>query len=120
MIGDVQCSVTSATATQITCAAGQNPIGTYNLTLSVLGKGSAIINNPQTLSFQLTASSMSPLIGTIGGGNLLAINGTGFISSCVVTVDGNNCVVVNATYSLITCIVPSNVIQLNSFSLCDI
>ena len=120
MIGDVQCSVSSATATQITCVAGQNPIGTYNLTLSVLGKGLAIINNPQTLSFQLTASSMSPLIGTIGGGNILTINGTGFISSCVVTVDGNNCVVVNATYSLITCIVPSNVIQLNSFSLCDI
>ena len=88
---------------------GDVPIGTYGFTINILGKGYAVISNPTNITFELEATSISPLSGTTGGGNLLFVNGTGFSSSCTVTVDGIDCPVVNTTYNLITCVAPANV-----------
>ena len=66
-----------------------------------------------TASFTLIASSVSPLSGSTGGGNILSVNGTGFSTNSQVTVDGLNCQVVSSSYHLITCIVPSSAISSN-------
>ncbi len=79
------------------------------MTLNVANKGLALMKTTASISFQLVASSITPITGTTGGGNLLYINGTGFSMNSTVTVDGNECKLVKTTYSLITCIVPSNV-----------
>lgn len=89
LIGTTPCNVTSATAVQLVCAAGLNPVGAYSIAVNVLGKGLATMNSNTQASFALIATSISPVSGSTGGGNLLQINGTGFSSMSTVTVDGN-------------------------------
>lgn len=109
LIGETICAITSATATNIICAAGENPVGTYGFTVKVLGKGLAIMNSATTVTFALTATTTYPVSGPAGGGNTMTVSGAGFTSNTSVTVEGNDCVVTRATYSLIECIVPYNV-----------
>ena len=66
-IGNVPCSVVSSTSSLIVCAAGQNPIGTFNFTISVSNTGLAVMNANPTVSFTLTASSLSPTSSGTGG-----------------------------------------------------
>lgn len=67
LIGSVPCSITSATTTELICAAGENPVGTYYFTISVLNKGLAQMSVNPTASFSLTASSLSPTSSGTGG-----------------------------------------------------
>ena len=106
LIGDVPCTITLATETHLTCAAGINSIGTYNFTVNVLGKGLAVMNAQADVTFHLNASSMNPVRSSTGGGVLLTINGTGFSVNTEVSVDGNHCRKVSSTYRMIECIVP--------------
>ena len=108
-IGDVACSISSATSIELICAAGSNSIGTYTFSVNVLGKGLATISSNPSVTFQLTASTLYPTSSGTGGGALLNITGTGFNSNCSVQIDGTNCLVVFVNYSMITCVVPSNV-----------
>ena len=88
-IGDVQCTVTASTSTQITCVPGKaiyqlgsfvsfiknlktvsglNPAGTYAFTVNVLGKGLARISSATTtLDFPLVTSSITPTSSGTGG-----------------------------------------------------
>ena len=130
LIGNVICTVTSSSNTLIVCAAGQNPIGSYNFTVSVSNKGLAIMNSNPTVSFTLTASSLSPATSGTGGiylpylslmknlfwtsfqikgGSTLTITGMGFSKDCIVKVDNIDCPVVSVNYSTIACTLPSNV-----------
>ena len=109
LIGNIPCSITSSTSTQLTCAAGENSVGTYNYTVSVLNKGLAIMNVNPIITFQLTALSLSPSSSGTGGGSILNINGVAFNSKCSIKVDNNVCSIVSMSYSLIKCILPSNV-----------
>lgn len=128
MIGTYQCTVSSSTGIEVICAAGQNPIGTYSLIASVVNKGLAQMSSSFSISFTLTASSISPtksgtggyinefiqlfyqiITLTLKGGLLLNITGFGFGPNCTVTVDGSNCAIHSISYSLISCIVPPNV-----------
>ena len=109
LIGSVRCNVTAATATQLTCTAGQNPIGTYTFSLSVVNKGQAVMNTNHSVSFNLTAYSLSPKISGTSGGLLLNITGLGFTENCTATVDQIICPIVFVSYSLIMCKVPMNV-----------
>lgn len=113
LIGQVPCTVTAATTTQLTCSAGQNSIGTYSFTVNVLSKGFATMNSATTAQFQLTATAVAPGTGSTGGGNVLNITGTGFSGNTTVTIDGNPCKVISATYALIKCTIPSNPTETN-------
>ena len=67
LIGSTPCAVTQATTTQLTCSAGQNPFGTYYFTLNVVNRGLAILNVNPSVTFQLTATSISPTSSSTGG-----------------------------------------------------
>ena len=68
-IGDVNCTVSSATNTNIICSAGPNTIGSYQFTVNVLSKGYAILNSNPTVTFTLTATSFTPTSTGTGGNN---------------------------------------------------
>lgn len=88
LIGTTPCNVTSATSVRLVCAAGLNPVGAYSFKVNVVGKGLATMNSNTQASFALAATSISPVSGSTGGGNLIQINGTGFSSMSRVTIDG--------------------------------
>lgn len=67
------------------------------------------MNSNPTITFSLTANSLSPATSGTGGGNVLTISGEGFNKNCKVTIDGNSCPILIANYSTITCTIPSNV-----------
>ncbi|KAM9385916.1 fibrocystin-L-like isoform 2-T2 [Pholidichthys leucotaenia] len=75
-INDVPCNVSSVSNTDIVCTAGDNPGGTYPVTLHHQVKGFA--ESPITFTYELILSSAQPSEGSFGGGALLSIQGSGF------------------------------------------
>lgn len=67
MIGSYKCTVLTASNSEIKCIPGENPIGTYGLTLSVVNKGFASLASNFVVSFTLTASSLNPSSSGTGG-----------------------------------------------------
>ena len=63
----MSCKILTATSLEITCAAGENSVGTYKFTVSVLNKGFAVMNMNPSISFQLTSSAISPSSSGTGG-----------------------------------------------------
>jgi phosphotransferase system IIA component len=66
-IGNVLCTITQATSTQLTCSHGLNSIGTYTFTVNVLGSGLAIMDSNPSVTYQLTTTSLSPSSSGVGG-----------------------------------------------------
>jgi len=114
-IGGYNCTVSQATSQQLTVSASssQIPFGTYSVTVNVIGKGLAQMNQNPSIQFQLTATSLSPSSSGTGGGINLNITGTGFNTNTTVAVDGSNCPVAYVDYTLLICQLPSNVNILN-------
>ena len=67
LIGKFLCTITSATSTQIVCAAGGIPVGTYSFTISVLNKGLASMSVNPTVTFSLSLTSLTPESSGTGG-----------------------------------------------------
>lgn len=109
LIGDIPCEIISATANQIICSAGPNPIGIYSFKIHVINKGFATMNVNPTVQFDLTASSITPNYSGTGGGLYLNVTGIGFSSKSQVLIDNINCPIVFSSYSLLTCLIPTNV-----------
>jgi len=64
-MGGVDCSVTAATTTSITCDVGNGPIGTYPVIVNVDGKG--LSTGSETFTYTADISSVSPSSGSLGG-----------------------------------------------------
>ena len=126
-IGRTPCSVTASSPTQIACTPGNGPVGVYNFTLNVLGKGWATMLSSATFEYALIVSSFSTSksnsnsnrkrrslgsanTGGTGGGTQLNILGEGFSDNTRVTLDGNDCAIQASNYSSIQCLTPPNVI----------
>jgi hypothetical protein len=108
-LGPVECIITSATATQLICSAGLNPVGVYEFVVYVKDKGIAKINSTViSLNFTLSVSSMTPTISGTGGGVLIEIMGSGFSNSTQALIDNLPCSIVSYNYSLILCRTPAN------------
>ncbi|CAF0756351.1 unnamed protein product [Brachionus calyciflorus] len=107
-IGQTNCVVQTATATQLTCIPDKGPIGVYNFTVNVLGKGLATMNDATTFEFELIASDFNPKLSGVGGGAIITINGSGFTKQTSVKIDSILCTYVSHSYTAISCIVPSN------------
>lgn len=69
-IGDTSCQVNFANASYLTCVPGDGPLGTYNFTVNVIGKGLATLSNEAQLTsfdFTLQATAISPSVSGTGG-----------------------------------------------------
>ena len=75
-IGSASCPVITANNSYITCTVGSNPAGMYNVIVSVNGVGLA--QGKGSFVYRLVASSISPMSGSVGGGEAIHITGSSF------------------------------------------
>lgn len=68
-IGGVECTVTAATTTTITCNIGNGPVGPHSVIVTVDDKGNADGN--VQFSYTASVSSVSPTSGSLGGKNYI-------------------------------------------------
>ena len=67
-IGGVDCSVTAATTTSITCDVGNGPVGEHKVVVNIDSKGVASHSGGDvTFSYTADISSISPTTGSLGG-----------------------------------------------------
>ncbi|XP_048254422.1 fibrocystin-L-like isoform X3 [Haliotis rufescens] len=105
MIGGVACTVTGATATQITCSVGNGPTGSYVVKVNVAGKGEA--NSTQQFEYRSSATGISPTTGSLAGGTSLTVSGHGFTADAVVKVDNVLCTSPVIEPGKIVCVTPA-------------
>ena len=75
-IGAVICPVITANDSYITCTVGSNPVGRYDVTVGIIGVGLA--SGKGSFVYRLVTSSISPIAGSVGGGEAIHITGSGF------------------------------------------
>jgi len=106
-IGGVNCVVTAATPTAVTCTLGEHSAGTFNISLHASGFGNA---NPDTeFLYSLGVDPISQISSGYGGGKEISLAGHGFGNDTTIEVCGNLCKITGEiTYSAIKCIAPVN------------
>ncbi len=86
-IGGVACSVTSSSATSISCTLGKNSglkaDTLYNIEVTVDNIGYAVPTGSFPMQFQPVIVSISPQVGSTAGGSLVTISGDGFTQQTV-------------------------------------
>ncbi|XP_075995316.1 PKHD1 like 1, tandem duplicate 1 [Genypterus blacodes] len=75
-INGVPCVLSALTDTEVRCAAGPNPGGTYPVLLHHKVKGCA--QGDIDFTYELVLSGVQPNAGSFGGGAVLAVQGSGF------------------------------------------
>ena len=67
-IGGVNCTVTAATTSSITCNVGNGPVGEHKVKVNVAGKGLASHTSGDVMfSYTADISGISPTTGSLGG-----------------------------------------------------
>ncbi|GFS10808.1 polycystic kidney and hepatic disease-like 1 [Elysia marginata] len=106
-IGGVAARVTAHTTTTITCIAGTQATGEFNVLVFVEQLGFS--NNDTMFTYEIGSFSVSPSTGTTNGGQTITLTGSGFLESeSAVTVCGADCVEVNVTASQYVCKTPAH------------
>nr|XP_018672072.2 fibrocystin-L-like [Ciona intestinalis] len=105
-VGGVACTVTTVSATQVECTLGSREGGTAPIAVNVGAAGDATVS--ANFSYILSVSTVAPLEGSYGGGQLLTVSGQGFSNNTVITVCGNACMVASDTNMQVVCHTPSN------------
>ncbi|XP_045208899.2 fibrocystin-L-like [Mercenaria mercenaria] len=103
-VGGIECDVTAAEYSKITCDIGNSPAGTFPVLVKVEDKGYA----SGKVYFTYTADMLSifPTSGGIGGGVRLTIDGFGFRADVNVSINKQGCDIISAQTTEIQCIVP--------------
>jgi N-acetylneuraminic acid mutarotase len=107
--GGTSCgSVNVDSATQITCTTGAHSAGTVDVTVTNYDAQSGTGTDLYDYQPAPTISNVVPSQGRTGGGELVVIQGTGFVATPSVTIGGSSCTSVNRVNSnQLTCITPS-------------
>ena len=72
-IGGVDCTVTEATTTSITCDVGNGPVGDHKVMVNVAGKGFASHSSDIMFTYTANITGISPSAGSLGGKAVLVI-----------------------------------------------
>ena len=80
-IGQAPCDISEVNDSRIVCEAGDHPAGYYEVSVLVDGTGFAQIvsENDTCFHYLLSVDSISPTTGGAGGGQIITINGRGFL-----------------------------------------
>ncbi|KAJ9465077.1 hypothetical protein DIPPA_26072 [Diplonema papillatum] len=108
LAGETPCAVSSAGNTSVTCSMAQGPAGTYRLfVISPVGYAAPPSDVNQWFSFPVTISTVSPSEGSIGGGQIVTVTGSGFHAdtedSTTVAIGDSACDVYSVTATRIVC-----------------
>eukprot|EP00759_Apiculatamorpha_spiralis_P009384 PhF_6_TR15991/c1_g1_i1/m.25091 len=107
--GSQPCNLTQCTATSISCKIGALPYGRALVDVKVAGIGAAR-GNFEVFS-TLTVQSMSPAIGSVAGGSVVEVKGSGFSENSnktKVEIDNKPCTLEKVTPNSILCRVPNS------------
>ncbi|GFN92114.1 fibrocystin-l, partial [Plakobranchus ocellatus] len=104
VIGTTDCTVTAATATDITCTLNNGPTGAANVRVNVEGKGQA--SGSVTFTYVTGVSGVTSTPGSVEGGSNITLTGFGFTPDATVTVGGNPCSITSNSESEIVCVTP--------------
>lgn len=120
-IGNRLCKVIDVRDNQVQCTLPPHHPAVVNITMSIPGKGYPIL--PPSYRFYeyvLRVDSISPLIGSIAGGTILTITGSGFSNNTAenkVAIGNKDCRVTSSNASSVTCVTQDNfkTIKVNNF-----
>ncbi|OCT77100.1 fibrocystin-L [Xenopus laevis] len=103
-IGDVPCTIISIFATEIQCLIQPMSAGTFPIKVFIGGSGFALSSGQNlTLTVQSTISAVSPSSGSLEGGTLVTLTGTGFSEGSNVQFGSKKCNVLFANLTTIQC-----------------
>jgi len=111
-IGGTTCHVTSANETIVKCTAGQSIGGSHDVVMKIGNKGFATPSSrPISFTYEVRVSGIKPARGSVGGGTLVTISGSGFDvtpDDNSVTIGDSICDIVNVTMTEISCVTTSH------------
>ncbi|XP_075126263.1 fibrocystin-L-like [Leptodactylus fuscus] len=103
-IGNYSCSILALTDKEIRCQVQKASAGTFPISVYIAKRGLAVSNGKNfTFTYQITISSLTPSSGSLAGGTLVTILGSGFSTDSTVELKGSGCAVVFANLTMITC-----------------
>ena len=99
------CDIISISMSHITCVTTAHAEGNVSTEISI-GESSVTISDAFEYASSLTISvtSLSPQQGSISGGEVITISGSGFLDTTTVQMGGENCEVQSITAVEITCV----------------
>ncbi|CAL8293184.1 unnamed protein product [Merluccius merluccius] len=108
MIGDTDCEIQATTTTTAVCRPGSAPAGTYPVWVTFPSLGQAEYQaDLLNFTYQLILSSLSPRSGSVAGGTLLTVQGSGLGPDATVTVGNKECRAVFRGLNQHTCRTPA-------------
>ena len=107
-IGGYECTISSSSATTVSCSLEAIPGGEY--TVKVTSSSLGYSNEDVEYSSDLSLLTASPTSGSFGGGSALILTGVGFdtVNKPTITVCSSECLISAVTSSEIQCRTPSN------------
>lgn len=103
-IGKKPCIVINATDSEIYCMAPDNAPGRYPLTVIVEGKGLAL--NSQPLDYILSVNKVYPNRGSVLGGTVLTLEGSGFLKNASrmhIGIGKTKCSIISSNDGVVKC-----------------
>ncbi|XP_075681934.1 fibrocystin-L [Rhinoderma darwinii] len=103
-IGNLTCTILALTGNEIQCLVHKSSAGTFPISVYIAELGFAVsYGGNLTFTHQITVSSITPSSGSLTGGTLVTILGSGFSMDSIVELVGSGCAVVFANLSVIKC-----------------
>ncbi|XP_052060298.1 fibrocystin-L-like isoform X3 [Mytilus californianus] len=104
-IGGVECTVTAAASTYLKCNVGNGPMGQFPILVKVAGKGQASGSIQFTYTAEITGIS-GQTSGSLAGGTVVTITGSGFAPDVDIQFDGVSAVVQTSEPGQVVCLTP--------------
>merc|ERR1719483_1010979 len=111
-VGDLNCEVTAASSTEVTCTLEAGPAGVYDVSVVVKSRGVAAQPGSGQLTHEVSLEifSNTPIDGSLGGGTTITVSGSGFPATlegwegASVTISGSECKVTESTFDEFKCV----------------
>ena len=106
-LGGSPCDIIRINMSHITCITSAHSAGSVSVNVSVDDSSTTVSNGflyDASLNIQVT--TVSPLQGSVVGGDVITISGSGFVNTTLVKVGNENCVIQSWSSGQITCVTP--------------
>lgn len=101
------CEVITVNMSHIDCVTSAHAAGTVSVKVSIDDSSATVLNGfVYDASLNIQVTSVSPLEGTVNGGDVITISGSGFHNATEVKLGSENCVVESLSSVEITCTTP--------------
>ena len=103
------CDIIRINMSQITCTTTAHAAGVVSVDISIDDSSVTISSAFEyDSSLDIQVFSLSPQQGSVSGGEVISISGSGFTNTTTVQVGGGNCVIQSLTEAEITCVTPGH------------